>query len=42
MVLLNDVHLHVTFLSDRSKCLMLFTNIHFSIIIQCSGMMVAN
>ena len=29
MVLFNDVYLQLTFLSYRSKYLMLFTNIHF-------------
>jgi len=31
-------HLHLTFLFDRFKCLMLFTNLHFSLIIQRSCM----
>jgi len=30
---LYDAHLHPTFLFDRFKCLMLFTNLHFSSII---------
>jgi len=34
MVLLNDVHLHITFLSDRIKSQMHFTNLPFSKIIQ--------
>ena len=33
---LYDAHLHPTFLFDRFKCLMLFTNLHFSSIIQRS------
>ena len=33
-----DAHLHPTFLFDRFKCLMLFTNLHFSSIIQRSCM----
>ena len=32
----NDAHLQPTFLFDRFKCLMLFTNVHFSSIIQHS------
>ena len=35
---LYDAHLHPTFLFDRFKCLMLFTNLHFSSIIQRSCM----
>ena len=35
---LYDVHLHPAFLFDRFKCLMLFTNLHFSSIIQRSCM----
>ena len=35
---LGDAHLHPTFLFDRFKCLMLFTNLHFSSIIQRSCM----
>ena len=35
---LYDAHLHPTFLFDRFKCLMLFTNLHFSSIIQRSWM----
>ena len=35
---LYDAHLHPTFLFDRLKCLMLFTNLHFSSIIQSSYM----
>ena len=35
---LYDAHLHLTFLFDRFKCLMLFTNLHFSSIIQHSCM----
>jgi len=37
-----DAHLHLTFLSVRFKCLMLFTNLHFSSIIQHSCMMETN
>ena len=33
-----DAHLHPTFVFDRFKCLMLFTNLHFSSIIQRSCM----
>ena len=36
--LLYDAHLHPTFLFNRFKCLMLFTNLHFSMIIQRSCM----
>jgi len=39
---INNVHLCLTFLSDRSKYLMYFTNLNFSKIIQCSYMMVTN
>ena len=35
---LYNAHLHPTFLFDRFKCLMLFTNFHFSSIIQHSCM----
>ena len=35
---LYDAHLHPTFLFGRFKCLMLFTNLHFSSIIQHSCM----
>ena len=35
---LYDVHFHPTFLFDRFKCLMLFTNLHLSSIIQRSCM----
>ena len=35
---LYNAHLHPTFLFDRFKCLMLFANLHFSSIIQCSCM----
>jgi len=42
MVLFNDAQLHPIFLSDCSKCLMLFTNINFSTIIQRSCMTVTN
>ena len=35
---LYDAHLHSTFLFDCFKCLMLFTNLHFSSIIQHSCM----
>jgi len=35
---LYDAHLHPTFLFDRFKCLMLFTNLHVSSIIQRSCM----
>jgi len=35
---LYDAHLHLTFLLDRFKCLMLFTNLHFFSIIQRSCM----
>jgi len=31
---LYDAHLHPTFLFDRFKCLMIFTNLHFSSIVQ--------
>ena len=37
-IFLSDVHLHLTFLFDHFKCLMLFTNLHFSSIIQHSCM----
>ena len=33
-----DAHLHPTFSFDRFKCLMLFTNLHFSSIVQHSCM----
>ena len=36
---LYDAHLHPTFLFDSFKCLMLFTNLHFSSIIQRSCML---
>jgi len=35
---LYDAHLHPTFLFDSLKCLMLFTNLHYSSIIQHSCM----
>ena len=38
MIFLSDAHLHPTLLLDRFKCLMLFTNFHFSSIIQRSCM----
>ena len=37
-----DAHLQPTFLLDRFKCLMRFTNLHFSSIIQCSCMVETN
>jgi len=30
MVLFNDVHHHLTFLSNRFKCLMFYVNLNFS------------
>jgi len=42
MVLFNDAHHHPIYFSDCSKCLILFTNIHFSIIIQRSCLTVTN
>ena len=36
----NFVYLHLTFVSNLFKCLMFFTNLHFSSIIYCSCMMV--
>ena len=38
IVFLCDAHLHPTFLFDRLKCLMLFTNLQFSSIVQHSCM----
>ena len=42
MILFNNVHLHLSFLSNCSKCPMLPTNLQFSKIRQCTYMMVTN
>jgi len=40
--ILQRCDLHLTFLFDLFKCLMVFANLHFSSIIYCSCVMVTN
>jgi len=42
MASFTDVSVHNNFLSDHFKSLMLFTNLHFASIIQCSCMTVTS